>query len=535
MSLISAQQIKTVIPTADQQIYVSKGGNDTINDGSILRPFLTVGKALASLTPGHALTSILVAPGTYTEAIALKPNALIVAESFGDVVLSGAVSLDASWSGTDSQSSGFSNIDLASPSPISFDFTTGAGATNVTLYLLESFLSAPLTVNVKDNNTLVQAFETKFAAAVTLLGAIADFYNDNFVGAGSAVLTVSNNANSAAFLEAVGGGTDSPVNFTRVNIGGANGITAKLIGFAIAAAMTVTEAAGVSPVISATVEAFNGTAGPVLVGGAATPTLLTFSPGLGYIPTTPANWLAFTAVAPINAQQAFDDLAASAALATTGLSWKNPVQTIAATPIALTGFPVIAGFQTAAGTRVLVNGQASSIANGIYVAAAGAWTRAADLPVGSNGLGAAMFVEGVDALNNPSSFQGQQWVQNDAPAVVGTNNLNFVQFGAMAASNQPTGNDKDLTPAAVSGAIGSTTLAISATSKGYVLVLVNGAGQRVGNGVKTLDCFWSSDGGVTALPSTNVPAGAVLYWNPVPATGGFALQTSDVIDFDYNV
>ena len=55
----------------------------------------------------------------------------------------------------------------------------------------------------------------------------------------------------------------------------------------------------------------------------------------------------------------------------------------------------------------------------------------------------------------------------------------------------------------------------------------------VGDGVKTLNCYFSADGGTTAKSVSALTSGDQLYWNGTVA--GFDLDTSDVIDFDYDV
>lgn len=67
----------------------------------------------------------------------------------------------------------------------------------------------------------------------------------------------------------------------------------------------------------------------------------------------------------------------------------------------------------------------------------------------------------------------------------------------------------------------------------YVSVLVNGTGQVVGDGIKTKDCYFSSDGGSTALAFSGALSGSLLYWNG--SISGFQLGTTDLIDFDYDV
>jgi hypothetical protein len=74
-------------------------------------------------------------------------------------------------------------------------------------------------------------------------------------------------------------------------------------------------------------------------------------------------------------------------------------------------------------------------------------------------------------------------------------------------------------------------------SNSYVSVYVNGIQVTVGDGIKTKDCYFSSDGGVTAKLSDNVLIGDSLYWsynisgNPI---SGFDLNSvTDKITFIY--
>lgn len=76
----------------------------------------------------------------------------------------------------------------------------------------------------------------------------------------------------------------------------------------------------------------------------------------------------------------------------------------------------------------------------------------------------------------------------------------------------------------------ATGLASSLT--GWVLVMVNGMSARVGNGVKTLDCYFSGDAGVTARTVGALQSGDLLYWNG--SIAGYQLTPSDVIDFVFS-
>lgn len=65
----------------------------------------------------------------------------------------------------------------------------------------------------------------------------------------------------------------------------------------------------------------------------------------------------------------------------------------------------------------------------------------------------------------------------------------------------------------------------------YVTVRLNGVAVEVGNGVKTKDCYFSADAGVTARAFSAIVATDTLYWNAVIA--GINLATTDEIDLDY--
>jgi hypothetical protein len=80
----------------------------------------------------------------------------------------------------------------------------------------------------------------------------------------------------------------------------------------------------------------------------------------------------------------------------------------------------------------------------------------------------------------------------------------------------------------------ATATTISNTPAGYIRILLNGNGIRLGDGVKVgVPCYFSADGGTTARAIAAVAASDVLYWNG--SVAGFELDTSDVLDFDYEV
>lgn len=111
-----------------------------------------------------------------------------------------------------------------------------------------------------------------------------------------------------------------------------------------------------------------------------------------------------------------------------GLDFKESVRAATVGNITLSGTQTIDGVALVVGNRVLVKNQTTGSANGIYVVASGAWTRAADAVQGSLTANAFCFVE-------EGTTQGDTgWVltTND-PITVGTTSLTFSQFSGAGA------------------------------------------------------------------------------------------------------
>jgi hypothetical protein len=107
-----------------------------------------------------------------------------------------------------------------------------------------------------------------------------------------------------------------------------------------------------------------------------------------------------------------------------GLDVKQSVAAIAGANITLSGPQTIDGVALVAGDRILVAGQTTGSENGIYVVAAGAWSRSADMPAGSDAAGAFAFVE----QGTVNADSGWVCTNNKGSAVVGTAALAFSQF-----------------------------------------------------------------------------------------------------------
>jgi hypothetical protein len=76
-----------------------------------------------------------------------------------------------------------------------------------------------------------------------------------------------------------------------------------------------------------------------------------------------------------------------------GIAWKQPVNAATTANITLSGAQTIDAVSVVAGDRVLVKDQTAQADNGIYVAAAGAWSRSPDADTYDEMISALVFVE----------------------------------------------------------------------------------------------------------------------------------------------
>ena len=131
-----------------------------------------------------------------------------------------------------------------------------------------------------------------------------------------------------------------------------------------------------------------------------------------------------------------------------GLDVKASVRVLAATNVTLSGTQTIDGVSLVGGNRVLLIGQTSPAANGIYIVAAGAWQRSADATTGAQ-VTPGMFTFVEEGTANADTG----WVlASDGATVLGTTPLPFVQFSAAGqvlggAGLTKTGNSLDVVSA----------------------------------------------------------------------------------------
>jgi hypothetical protein len=128
----------------------------------------------------------------------------------------------------------------------------------------------------------------------------------------------------------------------------------------------------------------------------------------------------------------------------------------------------------------------------------------------------------------------------DASLVLSSNGLKVQHHNSSTATGAngilaavPVSNRLERTPLAVSVDGGSTgvSMLIAQAAGSRVDVYVNGVRAALGDGVKTLDCYFSSDSGATAKSYANIAGGDVLYWNGASV---YALETDDRVSILYN-
>ena len=122
-----------------------------------------------------------------------------------------------------------------------------------------------------------------------------------------------------------------------------------------------------------------------------------------------------------------------------GLDVKNSVRAATTVNISLSGAQTIDGVSVVATDRVLVKNQSTGSQNGIYVASASAWSRAADAD-SNDDVTAGMFTFVEEGTVNADSG----WVMtNDAAVVLGTTALVFTQFSSAGSVSAGAGLTKD--------------------------------------------------------------------------------------------
>lgn len=280
------------------------------------------------------------------------------------------------------------------------------------------------------------------------------------------------------------------------------------------------DAVGANPVITNTgVTSIVGTANQVNV-SAATGGVTLSLPQAIHTAAKPSFAQVALAADPVNAldaatKQYVDNLAA-------GLEVKTSVRAATTANITLSGAQTIDGVAVVAGDRVLVKNQTTTSQNGIYLVAAGAWTRATDADAWAELISAFVFVE------SGTTNADTGWVCTvDQGGTLGTTASTWTQFagaGAVTAGAGMvvSGNQVSL---ATSGAAAGTYPKVTVDVYGRVTAGAALAAtdipaldwSKINSGKPTtLAGYGISDASVTNLVDTTITApatGHLLRWN----------------------
>lgn len=202
-----------------------------------------------------------------------------------------------------------------------------------------------------------------------------------------------------------------------------------------------------------------------------------------------------------------------------GLDVKASVVVATTANITLSGAQTIDGVAVVAGDRVLVKNQSTASANGIYVAAAGAWTRATDADTWAKLVSAFVFVE----KGTVGADTG--WVSTiDNGGTLGSTAVTFSQFSGAGTYTAGTGltltgTQFSITNTAVTaGSYGSTSKTLTLT--------VNAQGQLTAVAASDIAISNTQVSGLGTMSTQNA--------NSVAITGGSItnLTTFDGITID---
>lgn len=139
------------------------------------------------------------------------------------------------------------------------------------------------------------------------------------------------------------------------------------------------------------------------------------------------------------------------------LSVKLSVVALADANVTLSGEQSVDGVTTAT-SRVLLTGQTSSVANGIWVTNSGAWSRPTDFAVGQSAAGSFVFVE----LGTVYGSNGFVCTNTPGSDVIGTSGLTFTQFSGAGLITAGAGLTK--TGNTIDFVAGDSTLTVGANS-----------------------------------------------------------------------
>ncbi len=191
---------------------------------------------------------------------------------------------------------------------------------------------------------------------------------------------------------------------------------------------------------------------------------------------------------------------------------RQPVAAVATSNVSLSGLGFIDGYQVKLGERVLVAGQTTQTANGVYVTTANAWVRASDFNSTSSLAAGVMF-----PVQNGTTFKNQIFMLSTQGTIsIGTTPITFQRVTGTGLINKASGGGIDI----VNDSIGlETQSGLTAGTYNTARVTVNSKGIITGieAGSSGVTSFNGRSGVV--MPATNDYTFAMLGGKPTTLAG----------------
>ena len=212
----------------------------------------------------------------------------------------------------------------------------------------------------------------------------------------------------------------------------------------------------------------------------------------------------------------------------TGLSWKQPVLCGTTANITLSGVQTLDGISAVAGSRVLVKNQTAAAQNGIYISAAGAWSRSTDTNDWDELLSAIVFVE------SGTTLAGSAWYCTAQPGgTIGTTAINWSNFSVASVYTAGTGltlssYQFSITPVGTAGTYGSASQVpvFVTNASGQITSVTNTAIAIANTAVSGLGTMSTQNAGSVAITGGTINGTTVGATTAAAVTGTTITATS---------